>query len=394
MGIEIIAAGVAVFAAVWAGFMVLAEEAPGIAPSLTDSTAETSALLPLHREFQISRLALLVISSSAAGTAVGWWSRQPVSSVVTALVTLSFLLLVGETLPRIAGNLLPNAAVAVAPLARRTIVLFTLLFGWIAMNERLLRRLFPGVGSRKPEMSPVQRDMMVGVFALNETTVEEIMTPRLDIVAVEGEATWPEVVDVLRRSEHGRLPVYRGNPDGIVGIIYAKDLVPAVAGAQPVPERWQDFIRPAQFVPEAKPVDAQLRAFQSNRGNMAIVVDEFGGTSGLVTLEDVLEEIVGEIHDEYDVDEKPAIESEGKDKYWIDGGVSLDELSAAVGIAVDKEDISTLGGLIYSELGRVPKPGEELVLGDFRVVVEQVVRRRVRRVYFERLDRTVAEEEV
>lgn len=212
------------------------------------------------------------------------------------------------------------------------------------------------------------------------------MTPRLDISAVDHASSWSELVEVLRRSEHGRLPVYRDNLDNIAGIIYAKDLVPAVAGVEPVPDPWQDVVRPAQFVPETKSLDSQLQDFQGRHGNMAIVVDEFGGTSGLVTLEDVIEEIVGEIRDEYDTDEMPAIEREGNDKYWVDGGVSVDELSAAIGVSIDIEDVSTVGGLIYSELGRVPRPGEELIVGDFRVVVEQVIRRRIRRVYFERAE--------
>jgi CBS domain containing-hemolysin-like protein len=114
------------------------------------------------------------------------------------------------------------------------------------------------------------------------------------------------------------------------------------------------------------------------------VVDEFGGTSGLLTLEDVLEEVVGEIHGEYDREEEPPVTSEGDDRFWVDGTVSLDTLSDALHTDIDHEEVTTVGGLIYSELGRVPRPGEELRVGEFRVVVEQVVRRRIRRVYFER----------
>ncbi|MEJ2237417.1 MAG: transporter associated domain-containing protein [Gemmatimonadales bacterium] len=115
------------------------------------------------------------------------------------------------------------------------------------------------------------------------------------------------------------------------------------------------------------------------------MVDEFGGTSGLITLEDVLEEIVGEIYGEYDLDEVPPIEREGEDRFWVEGSLALDDLSQLLGTEVECEDVTTVGGLVYSELGRVPHPGEELTIGGFRVVVEQVRRRRIKRVYFERI---------
>ncbi len=385
-GLELTAALLAVVTAVWAGFLGLAEESPSLTRPFAGSGIGLREPISLQREFQISRLALLLISAASAGAAVGWWYRRPIVSAAIALMLMGFLFLVGETLPRIAGHLAPSVASAVTPIARRTLIPFRLLFGWIALTERALRKVLPVSGNEGPDLDAAQRDMVVGVFALKETTVEEIMTPRLDISAVDHASSWSELVEVLRRSEHGRLPVYRDNLDNIAGIIYAKDLVPAVAGVEPVPDPWQDVVRPAQFVPETKSIDSQLQDFQGRRGNMAIVVDEFGGTSGLVTLEDVIEEIVGEIRDEYDTDEMPAIEREGDDKFWVDGGVSVDELSAAIGVSIDIEDVSTVGGLIYSELGRVPRPGEELSVGDFRVVVEQVVRRRIRRVYFERAE--------
>jgi CBS domain containing-hemolysin-like protein len=159
-------------------------------------------------------------------------------------------------------------------------------------------------------------------------------------------------------------------------------------GAAAPPERWQELIRPVPFVPESKSLAAQLRDFQRGAGHLAIVVDEFGGTSGLVTLEDVLEEIVGEIHDEYDVNEEPEIEREGSDRFWVNGRVTLDDLSATLGTSLVRDEVSTVGGLIYAELGRVPRPGEELRVAGFRLVVEQVVRRRIHRVYFERLEAT------
>jgi magnesium and cobalt transporter len=167
-------------------------------------------------------------------------------------------------------------------------------------------------------------------------------------------------------------------------VLYAKDLVPLAMGLPTGPGvvRWQDLVRPASFVPETKTLDAQLRDFQRGPAHLAVVVDEFGGTAGLITREDVLEEIVGEIRDEHDLEAAPEIRRDG-DRVWVDGGVGLDELSAALGRPFTHPEVSTVGGLIYSELGRVPRAGEELTLDGFRVVVERVERRRVRRVYFE-----------
>ena len=300
--------------------------------------------------------------------------------------------MIAEALPRAVGALAPDVAAAAAPAAERSTFVFRPLLLLIGIVERAVRAILPAGGSERG-MHSAQRDLLMGVFSLGDTTVAEIMSPRLDLVALDDRVEWGEVVELVRRSEHARIPVYRDTLDNVAGILYAKDLVPALGGVAPVPVRWQDLVRPVPFVPESKALSVQLRDFQRGPSQIAVVVDEYGGTSGVVTLEDILEEVVGEIHDEHDVDEGPAIEREGADKFWIDGGVTLDELSALLERNLEQEDISTVGGLVYAELGRVPNPGDEFRLGEFRVVVEQVIRRRVRRVYFERLVEPEAESE-
>jgi CBS domain containing-hemolysin-like protein len=202
---------------------------------------------------------------------------------------------------------------------------------------------------------------------------------------VDLSASRQEVLETFRKSQHTRLPVFDGTSDNVVGVLYAKDLVPMVMGVPPGDrvERWQDLVRPAGFVPEAKTLDAQLRDFQRGPAHLALVVDEFGGTAGLVTLEDVLEEIVGEIRDEHETDVPLEIREEGG-HYWVDGRTSLDDLSTALGHRFTHPEVSTVGGLIYSILGRVPRSGEELSLNGYRVVVERVERRRVRLVRIEK----------
>jgi CBS domain containing-hemolysin-like protein len=342
--------------------------------------------MPLHRALYISRLALVILAGVAASESVGWWDRPPIQGWGLALLSGAFLYMVADALPRSIGSLAPDAAVAAAELARRTLLPFRPLLSLIAAGERLAQKVLPLPAQGRSAMEPAQRDMLLGVFALGDMTVADVMTPRLDIAAVEAHVSRSEVLDLLRSSEHARVPVYSETLDNITGVLHAKDLVPSIAGLKEAEDRWESLARPADFVPESKTLAAQLRDFQRGPSHLAIVVDEFGGTSGLMTLEDILEEIVGEIHDERDADEKPAIERDRDQRFWVDGNVSLDELSSLLGMAFDRDDVSTVGGLIYSELGRVPAAGEQLVIGDYRVVVEQVVRRRVKRVFFERLE--------
>jgi CBS domain containing-hemolysin-like protein len=215
-------------------------------------------------------------------------------------------------------------------------------------------------------------------------TVAEVMTPRIDIVGVDVASDRSTVMDVLRKSEHARLLVYDESPDTVAGVIYAKDMI-ATLGEQELAEPWQGLIRPAAYVPEAKSLDRQLRDFQRGPAHLAVVVDEFGGTAGLITLEDILEQIVGEIQDEYDTDEVVPIQRLDEHQLRVLGGVALAELEAELAHDFGREDVSTVGGLVLAELGRVPRAGERLRLDGFELAVEQVFRRRVRRVTVRRV---------
>jgi CBS domain containing-hemolysin-like protein len=242
---------------------------------------------------------------------------------------------------------------------------------------------FRQVVAAEAEVNKDEERLLTGVFQLGDTEVHELMVPRVDIVALDRDTPWSEVVDRVRSSEHARIPVYGESIDDIVGILFAKDLLSTIV-ADEVPDDWTRAMRPPVFIPGAKKADAQLRDFQASGMHIAIVADEFGGTAGLITIEDVLEEIVGDIRDEYD-EEEPPVEREGEDRFWVSARLTLDELSDVLDVDLRHEEVSTLGGLIYEVLGRVPRNGEQLTLGGFRVVVERVVRRRVQRVYFERL---------
>jgi CBS domain containing-hemolysin-like protein len=223
-----------------------------------------------------------------------------------------------------------------------------------------------------------------GLFALAETTVAKIMTPRIDIIAVDLAATGDDVVDTLRKSEYARLLVYDGTPDEVVGILYAKDVLSARSHAGASID-WHDLIRPATFVPEGKRLDRQLQEFQQSHHHMAVIVDEHGGTAGIVTLEDILEEIVGEIQDEQDTDEVAEITEVDASTWLVEGVTPLADLEALVGQDFGREDVSTVGGLVMAEFGRVPSARESLHLAGCRLTVSQMVGRRVQRVLVHRL---------
>ncbi|MBW7934034.1 MAG: HlyC/CorC family transporter, partial [Gemmatimonadaceae bacterium] len=228
--------------------------------------------------------------------------------------------------------------------------------------------------------------LLTGVFALGDRHVKDIMVPRVDIVGIERDAPWAEVVARVRSARHSRLVVYGEDLDEVEGVLYAKDLLHAVLDDEEPAGGWNTLIRPAWFIPLTNSVDAQLRDFRVNHRHIALVVDEFGGIAGLVTLEDVLEVIVGEIRDENDTEEPEEIEREGNDKFWLASQVTLDTLSALTGHDFRREDVNTVGGLAYELFDGVPEPGEDVEVAGFRIVVERMRGRRIERVYFERLD--------
>jgi CBS domain containing-hemolysin-like protein len=375
-------------AALWAGLLALAEEAAvgealhtlGDAPPAT-----VGGRVPLHRALYVARLALLVLGAVAAGDAVDWWRRPWAEALSTWGVACGFLFIVGDALPRSLARVAPDLAASALPLARRTLAPFGPLLWLLGWVDKGLHGLVATPRPLAPDLGVAQRDMLLGVFTLADTRVDEVMTPRLDMVAVDLAAATDDVVEAFHQSEHTRLPVYDGTSDNIVGTVFAKDLVPFAMGLgdAAVGARWQDLVRPATYVPETKTLDSLLRDFQRGPAHLAIVVDEFGGTSGLITLEDILEEIVGEIRDEHDLSEPPAIRQDG-DRYWVDGRVTLDDLSAALGRTFEHPEVSTVGGLVYSALGRVPRAGDEVTLDGYRVVVDRVDRRRVTRVVVQR----------
>jgi len=224
-----------------------------------------------------------------------------------------------------------------------------------------------------------EQRMITSIFAISEKPVHEVMVPRTDIVAIDVDTPAEEILRDITKVGHSRIPVFEGSPDNIIGILYVKDLFRRLArGEKDVHIR--PYLRPAQFVPESKKIDQLLRDMQKEKVHIAIVVDEYGGTSGLVTIEDLVEEIVGEIRDEYDVEQEmvlPVSENEA----LMDARVPFEEVREAFALDLpSSENYDTLGGFIVAQLGRFPRAGETVEAGGARFVVETVEGRRIRRV--------------
>lgn len=244
---------------------------------------------------------------------------------------------------------------------------------------------FRDVITSESDVTGDERELLLGVFEFGETTAEEVMVPRVDMLGVERDTPWSEMLDRVQSVQHSRVPVFEGTIDEVVGILYVKDLLPFVLADDEPTDGWTSLMRPPVFIPASKRIADLLREFRQTSRHIAIVADEYGGTAGLVTIEDVLEELVGEIRDEYD-DEERQVENEDDTRFWVSGRLTLDDLSTALGYDFTRDDVSTVGGLILELLGRVPRAGEALPIGPFRAVVERVVRRKIERVFLERLD--------
>ncbi len=223
-----------------------------------------------------------------------------------------------------------------------------------------------------------EKKMIASIFELGETVAREVMVPRIDVVAVDEQTLLKDALDVIIRAGHSRIPVYRERIDNVQGVLYAKDLLPSFRDGRfdaPITE----LMRPAYFVPESKKVDDLLGELQQRKVHIAIVVDEYGGTAGVVTIEDLLEEIVGDIQDEYDR-ETPMTVQLGEREYVFDAQIRLDEVNEVLGVDLPSEESDTLGGFIYSQLGSVPSAGSRVVFESLSMEVLSITGRRIQQV--------------
>ena len=229
-----------------------------------------------------------------------------------------------------------------------------------------------------------ERQMIYSIFQFGDTLAREIMVPRMDMLAFEVGTSLTDATKAFTQSGHSRVPVFENEIDNIIGLLYAKDLLHIMQDGQK-PVSMRELLRPAYFVPDTKKADALLTEMQAQRIHMAIVVDEYGGVAGLVTLEDIIEEIIGEIQDEYDLSEEEPVQEVSPGEYVFLGRIDLDDFNEVMGSDIPKVESDTLAGFLYDHFGRVPHDGESFQTDDLLLTIEQVIGRRIRRVRAQRV---------
>lgn len=247
-----------------------------------------------------------------------------------------------------------------------------------AMTDEDLRN-WVEVGQPEGTLEKGEREMIYSIFQFGDTLAKDIMVPRIEVLALDIITTLGEARTTFTTAGHSRVPVYEDTVDNVVGLLYAKDLL-TVQEDEDLIINHRDMLRLAYFVPEAKKVDDLLAEMQTRSMHMAIVVDEYGGVAGVVTLEDIVEEIIGEIRDEYDGSEELPYEKVGPEEYIFLGKVDLDIFNEVMGTEISTENADTIGGFIYGEIGDVPDGGEVLSADSVTLIVDEVVGRRISKV--------------
>jgi CBS domain containing-hemolysin-like protein len=339
---------------------------------------------------------ILVVSVELATVLFGISTWRSIS--VLALMILGFVIACEHLVPQlivranprvVAEFLLPSFRIVSSPLLPLTLALLGLVRrrdAEGAATDELTLRSHPN--GEEPEETPEEAQgedearLLRSIVHFGDTLVREIMTPRPDLVAIPDDATLGELRAQFREQGYSRIPVFKDNLDNIVGIVFMKDLLLLPDGGSNT-DPVTAHMRPATFAPETKRVPELLREFQRRQIQAAIVVDEYGGTAGLVTIEDMLEEIVGEIRDEYDVEVEPIVE-ESEGVFVFSAKVDIDTAAERLGIDIERDGFETVGGFIVTHLGRVPTPGEKLDIGDVEVEVLEAERRRVHKARLRR----------
>ena len=325
-------------------------------------------------------------------------AQQRVWLPVASAAMLAFILIFCELTPK---SFAKHHSVTVALRVGQPVYWLTRLLKWPVLGLSVVAtgiiRLFGGrvtrrqrlitqediqaaaeVGEQEGTVDPAERQMIRRIIGFGTAAVREVMIPRVDIVALEADVRADEVLKTAEETGFSRIPIYEDTIDNVVGIAYVNDVLARVAEGQPdLPAR--EVAREACYVPEAKKLDEVLRDLQRRQVHMAIVLDEYGGTLGLVTIEDILEEIVGEIRDEHDVEE-PHYRALGPGEFLVDAGVRVEEANERLGLAMPEGDYETIGGFIFDQEGRVPKRGERIPLEGADLVVEDCDPQRINTV--------------
>jgi putative hemolysin len=245
-------------------------------------------------------------------------------------------------------------------------------------------KMMVDAGSEGGAIEEEEKEMIYSVFQFGDTLAREVMVPRIDMIALESNTPLQEALNTIVEAGHSRIPVYEESVDRIIGLLYAKDLLVLWRNSE-MDRPIRDVLRPAYFVPESKKAGDLLTELQQRKIHLAVVVDEYGGTAGLVTIEDLIEEIVGEIRDEYDFNEEEIYEQVSDNEYIFDAGIDLDDLNRLLDVHLPTDESDTLGGYIFSQLGKVPTEGEQIETAHLQIEVLSVNDRRIRKIRLVRI---------
>ncbi|MBM6836970.1 HlyC/CorC family transporter [Clostridium saudiense] len=244
------------------------------------------------------------------------------------------------------------------------------------ITEEELRTMV-GVSEEEGVLEDVEKEMIFNVFDFADAHVKDVMVQRVDVIAVDIEASYEEVLEVIKTEQFSRIPVYNQTIDDIVGILNVKDLIMAEKSTKPF--KVSDYMREPYYTFEFKKIKELFTEMKKTRNHISVVLDEYGGTVGIVTIEDLIEEVFGDIEDEYDDYEKE-IEVIKEDEFVVDGSARLDDISELIGVNMESEEFDSVGGLVIGELGRFPEQNEEVQLNSIRLVVEEVDKNRIKKV--------------
>jgi putative hemolysin len=372
-----------------------ADEGDKKAQMTLDLTQKSTEFLSVLLLFML--LADTSMASIAAVLAVAVLPIGP--AIATGIVTLTVFIF-AEMIPKTFAVNNPErvAGFVVKPVIWLTRIFYPLTFIFIRIANffvtlfggKIVRRPFVteeeikmmvSVGAEEAEIEEEEKEMIHSIFEFGDTIVREVMVPRPDMVVVESSVTIKEVLEQVIKAGHSRIPVYENTIDNVIGLMYAKDLLIYLNRTKEDQQAAviKKLMRPAYFVPETKHVSELLREMQQKKTHMAVVLDEYGGTAGLVTIEDLLEEIVGEIFDEYDLEEA-MVEVLSHDSYRIDGRAPMDEVRELVGVDLPEYGGESIGGFVYNLVGHIPVPGEVVEYDSLRFEVEKVVGRRISKI--------------
>ena len=235
-----------------------------------------------------------------------------------------------------------------------------------------------GVSEEEGVLENVEKEMIFNVFGFADAQVKDVMVQRVDVVAVDINATYDEVINIIKVEQFSRIPVYNQNIDDVIGILNVKDLI--IASQNEEDFKVSDYMREPYYTFEFKKVTELFKEMKKSRNHMAVVLDEYGGNVGIVTIEDLIEEVVGEIEDEYDDEQDSDIIVIKEDEYIVDGSARLDHIGDLIGVSMESEEFDSIGGLIIGELGRFPERNEEVKVNSIRFVVEEIDKNRIKKV--------------